>query len=290
MSKKAAVFCPNPGVDRMYHLQSPLAAGQLFRTERAEIFPGSKGANVALALAGKGVPVTVFTFTGGRAGALSESLLTDRGVTVIGVPTACGVRENTKVVEPGGRSTEFNENGGPVSAGEAAALLSLAGNGTYDALFLCGSLPRGVAEDYYAAAIAAAKARGALTFLDTSGAALTKGAAAKPDFIKPNAGELAALTGEREPQTLSAAAVLAEKWQKEHPETGVICTAGKAGAVYVGKEGTFVQEALPVPEIHTTVGAGDNFLAGFAAAILQGAAPEEALTLAAETAARYISE
>ena len=160
MSKKAAVFCPNPGVDRMYHLQSPLAAGQLFRTERAEIFPGSKGANVALALAGKGVPVTVFTFTGGRAGALSESLLTDRGVTVIGVPTACGVRENTKVVEPGGRSTEFNENGGPVSAGEAAALLSLAGNGTYDALFLCGSLPRGVAEDYYAAAIAAAKARG----------------------------------------------------------------------------------------------------------------------------------
>ena len=72
MSKKAAVFCPNPGVDRMYHLQSPLAAGQLFRTERAEIFPGSKGANVALALAGKGVPVTVFTFTGGRAGALSH--------------------------------------------------------------------------------------------------------------------------------------------------------------------------------------------------------------------------
>ena len=51
--------------------------------------------------------------------------------------------------------------------------------------------------------------------------------------------------------------------------------------MYVGREGTFVQEALPVPEIHTTVGAGDNFLAGFAAAILQGAAPEEALTRAA---------
>lgn len=289
MSKKAAVFCPNPGVDRVYRLTAPLVCGGMFRAGLVETSPGSKGANAALALSGEGVPVTVLTFTGGGAGEVAERFLTDCGITVRHVPVAAGVRENIKLVEPGGRSTEVNERGGPVSREEAAALLSLAATEEYDVLLLCGSLPEGVPADYYASAITAAKARGAVTFLDTSGEALEKGVAALPDYIKPNAAELAALMGEQEPETLCDAARLAQRWQKENPETAVLCTVGKKGAVYAGREGVFCREA-PTVTVYSTVGAGDAFLAGFAAARMAGKPPEIALDAAVACATAHITQ
>ena len=288
MIKRAAVFCPNPGVDRIYRLTEPLFAGGLFRAAQVETAPGSKGANAALALLDEGVPVTVMTFSGGAGGKAVEEVLSDRGAAIVRVQTGAGVRQNIKLVEPDGKSTEINEKGGPVSEKEAAELLQLAGNGGYDALLLCGSLPQGVRGDYYAKAIAAAKKCGAVTFLDTSGAALLAGVGAAPDYIKPNSEELAALTGEKEPQTAEEAVALAKKWHEEHPETAVICTLGKAGAVLVCKEGVFRQEAKPVA-VNSTVGAGDAFLAGFAAAILKGETARAALAAGTECAAAHIS-
>lgn len=288
MKKRAAVFCPNPGVDRIYRIPEPLFAGGLFRAVQVETAPGSKGANAALALLDEGVPVTVLTFSGGAGGKMVETFLSARGAAIARVPTGAGVRQNIKLVEPDGKSTEINEKGGPVSEQEAAELLQLAENGGYDALLLCGSLPAGVPVDYYAGAIAAAKKCGAVTFLDTSGAALLAGVGAEPDYIKPNSEELAALTGEKEPQTAEEAVALAKKWQKDHPATAVICTLGKAGAVLVCKEGVFRQEAKLLA-VNSTVGAGDAFLAGFAAAILKGATAGAALAAGTDRAAAHIS-
>ncbi|WP_460366727.1 PfkB family carbohydrate kinase, partial [Actinocorallia lasiicapitis] len=45
--------------------------------------------------------------------------------------------------------------------------------------------------DAYATLIGLARSAGALTLLDTSGPALLAGGAARPDLLKPNAGELA---------------------------------------------------------------------------------------------------
>ena len=283
MSVKAAVFCPNPGVDRVYCLGAGLTAGELHRAESVRVCPGSKGANLAIALQREGVPVMVFTFSGGGAAETAEKFITDCGAAVVRVPCAAGVRENIKLVEPDGKSTEINEKGGPICEKEAEELLSLVKKGGYDALFLCGSLPQGVKNDYFATAIAAAKRCGAVTFLDSSGAALAAGVAAKPDYIKPNAEELAELTGGKVPKTRKEAAEIAVKWQKEHPETAVICTLGKEGAVYAGREGVFEAEAKPWETPRSAVGAGDAFFAGFGAAILHGATPEKALAAGCAT-------
>ncbi len=287
MSKTAAVFCPNPGIDRVYYVDSHLYAGNLYRTGRAEICLGSKGANAALALKKEGVRVTVYTFSGGTAGEMAEKMLLARGVKVITIPTACGVRENVKLVEPDGKTTEINELGGPVGEEETERLLSLLEKGRYDALLLCGSLPEGLPSDIYARVIAMANEKGAKTFLDSSGAALAAGTCGQPDYIKPNAAELAELAGEPVPHTLKNVAALAQKWHESHPEVRVICTAGKKGAVYAGEEGVFVRQA-PEVEVRTTVGAGDAFLAGFVASVLRGEEPDESMEAATACAVDHI--
>lgn len=283
MIRKAAVFCPNPGVDKLLCLQSPLVPGELHRVARVREMPGSKGANVALALSAAGIPTVCFTFSGGALGKRAEEMLTRGGVTVDAVKTAAGVRENIKLADPDGKSTEINERGGLFTEAEAEELLSRLKKGGYDALFLCGSLPEGVASDYYARAIGIAEACGARTFLDTSGEALRRGVLAAPDYIKPNLTELAELTGRERPADLKSAVDLAEQWQREHPRTHVILTAGEHGSAFCGREGSFVLEALRV-QVCCTVGAGDAFLAGFAGAILKGAHPREALLAGREAA------
>src|SRR5690606_16541398 len=80
-----------------------------------------------------------------------------------------------------------------------AALLPAA-----SAVALCGSLPPGVPVGAYAGLLRTARAAGVPTLLDTSGSALRRGIAGRPGILKPNADELAELTGPPEPSTAPA--------------------------------------------------------------------------------------
>ncbi len=68
-----------------------------------------------------------------------------------------------------------------------------------DAVALCGSLPPGIHVGAYAELVRIARAAAVPVLLDTSGEPLRRGIAARPDLVKPNAEELARLTGSREP-------------------------------------------------------------------------------------------
>ncbi|SDR72332.1 carbohydrate kinase family protein [Microterricola viridarii] len=69
----------------------------------------------------------------------------------------------------------------------------------------------------------------------------------------------------------------------------VVCTLGADGAVAVDENGEVHRvEAVPVPTIVDTNGAGDAFFAGYLAASLGGAGVADALTAAARQAARAL--
>lgn len=67
---------------------------------------------------------------------------------------------------------------------------------------------------------------------------------------------------------------------------GAVCiTRGDEGAYWANGTQEYLQPVVPT-EVHDTMGAGDAFIAGYLAATIQGAAPAQALSHGAVTAAR----
>ncbi|MET7797074.1 1-phosphofructokinase family hexose kinase, partial [Streptomyces decoyicus] len=160
--------------------------------------PGGKGLNVSRVLAALGHRTVATGFAGGGTGTALRALLAETEVTDALVPVGGATRRTVAVVDAaGGDTTQLNEPGPTVSPAEWDTFL-----GTYRELLgearavaLCGSLPPGVPVDVYARLTRAARSAGVPVLLDTSGEPLRRGLAARPDLAKPNADELAALTG-----------------------------------------------------------------------------------------------
>ncbi|MGE7391650.1 1-phosphofructokinase family hexose kinase [Streptomyces sp. NPDC004126] len=231
-------------------------------TERA----GGKGLNVARVLGALGEEVTATGFAGGATGRTVRELLAGApGVTDALVPCAGTTRRTLAVVdESTGDTTQFNEPGPPISAAEWAAFLEryaelLAGA---RAVALCGSLPPGVPVGAYAVLVRAARAAGRPVLLDTSGEALRRGVAARPDIIKPNAAELAELTGARDP-------LPATRDARRRGAQAVVTSLGPAGLLAATPDGTW-EAAPPRPLRGNPTGAGDSAVAGLLSALTRG--------------------
>ena len=224
--------------------------------------PGGKGVNVARVLAALGHEVTVTGFTGGATGATVRALLAEApGVTDALVPVAGATRRTVAVVdELAGETTRLNEPGPQVTPAEWAAFLR-----AYDGLLpgasavaLCGSLPPGVPVGAYAGLIRTARSLGVTVLLDTSGEPLRRGVAARPDIIKPNAGELAELTGSHEPSRATRDA-------RRRGAHAVVASLGPQGLLAVTPDGEW--RAAPVHGNPT--GAGDSAVAGLLSALVE---------------------
>ncbi len=230
-------------------------------TERA----GGKGLNVARVLAALGHEVTATGFAGGPAGAVVRDLLAGSpGVVDALVPCAGTTRRTVAVVdESTGDTTQFNEPGPQISATEWAAFLSryteLAAGAR--AVALCGSLPPGVPVGAYAVLVRAARAAGAPVLLDTSGEALRRGVAARPEIIKPNAAELAELTGSRDP-------LPATRDARRRGAHAVVASLGPEGLLAATPDGTW--QATPPRTLRgNPTGAGDSAVAGILSALTE---------------------
>lgn len=254
---------PNPSVDWTFDVGS-LTRGQLHRASAAHAEASGKGVNVARALAANGVAATAVLPLGGPVAAEFEALLTAEGVDFAAVRISGAVRVNVSLAEPGGLATKVNSPGPALSPGEAAELAArtLQAARPGDWVVGSGSLPPGVGADLYATICAGAHERGARFALDSSGAALAAGLAARPDVIKPNTDELAEVTG-TVIETLGAA-VDAARQLIAGGAAGVLVSAGPDGALLVTAGGAWHAEAA-VPTVRSTVGAGDALLAGFIA-------------------------
>ncbi|GGX00304.1 1-phosphofructokinase [Streptomyces noursei] len=255
---------PNPSLDRTYEIPA-LERGAVLRATGDRIDPGGKGVNVSRALAAAGHRTLAVLPLGGPAGAALAGLLTAEGIDVAGVPVAGQTRSNIAVAEPDGTLTKINAAGPELTAEESAALLTAVGERSAGADWIacCGSLPRGLAPEWYAELVAGAHHMGARIALDTSGPALTAALRERPDIVKPNAEELAQAVGR--PLATVGDAVRAAEELRSRGARAVLASLGADGQLLVDADGAHFASA-PVAVVRSDVGAGDASLAGFLAA------------------------
>ncbi|MFG2831007.1 1-phosphofructokinase [Streptomyces sp. NPDC048434] len=226
--------------------------------------PGGKGLNVARVLAALGHRTVATGFAGGGTGEALHALLAETEVTDALVPVGGATRRTVAVVDASsGDTTQLNEPGPTVSPAEWDTFL-----GTYRELLgearavaLCGSLPPGVPVDVYARLTRAARSAGVPVLLDTSGEPLRRGLAARPDLAKPNADELAALTGSTEP-------LRAARDARRRGAHAVAASLGPDGMLAVTADGTW--QATPPRRIAgNPTGAGDSAVAGLLSGLVE---------------------
>ncbi|BDM72885.1 sugar kinase [Streptomyces nigrescens] len=226
--------------------------------------PGGKGVNVARVLAALGHRTVATGFAGGGTGDALRALLAETAVTDALVPVGGATRRTVAVVDgTTGDTTQLNEPGPTVSPAEWDTFL-----GTYRELLgearavaLCGSLPPGVPVDVYARLTRAARTAGVPVLLDTSGEPLRRGLAARPDLAKPNADELAALTGSTEP-------LRAARDTRRRGAHAVAASLGPDGMLAVTADGSW-QAAPPRRFAGNPTGAGDSAVAGLLSGLVE---------------------
>ncbi|MGV9450092.1 1-phosphofructokinase family hexose kinase [Streptomyces sp. NPDC003635] len=227
--------------------------------------PGGKGLNVARVLAALGHEVTVTGFAGGATGrVVREQLTAVEGVRDALVPLTGPTRRTIAIVdELTGDTTQLNEPGPLVTPAEWSAFQRSYGEllASADAVALCGSLPPGVPVGAYAGLVRAARAASVPVLLDTSGEPLRRGVAARPDIIKPNADELAELTGSHEP-------LRATQDARRRGAHTVVASLGAAGLLAHTPEGRW--RAAPPTTLHgNPTGAGDAAVAGLLSGLVE---------------------
>ncbi|WP_406726817.1 1-phosphofructokinase family hexose kinase [Streptomyces sp. GD-15H] len=246
--------------------------------------PGGKGVNVARVLAALGHEVTVTGFTGGLTGRLlREGLTATPGLTDALVPVSGTTRRTVAVVdERSGTTTQLNEPGPTVSPAEWNAFQEVYEDllTVVSAVALCGSLPPGVPVGAYAGLARTARAAGVPVLLDTSGAALRRGVAGRPDIVKPNAEELAELTGSHEPSRATQDA-------RRRGAGAVVASLGPQGLLAVTPEGRW--RATPPAALRgNPTGAGDSLVAGLLSGLVDHLPWPARLTRAAALSAATV--
>jgi 1-phosphofructokinase len=266
---------PNPSVDRTLFVEA-LQLGKIMRSSRSWSEPSGKGVNVALALRAHDRQTLAVLPVGGPAGAHLVEMLNRAGLSYQPVPIAGEVRVNISLIQPDGVVTKINEEGPTLTAVEGQALLDAARTRAQPGEWLagCGSLPGGLADDYYARIVETGHRAGANVVIDTSGPPLVKALAAGPDLIKPNADELADAVGGTV-TTVGDVLDAAQELRARGAKT-VLASLGADGALLVSAAGA-LHGAAPVADVVSTVGAGDAMLAGYLSA---SAGTREALRVA----------
>ncbi|MDP2997206.1 MAG: 1-phosphofructokinase family hexose kinase [Bryobacterales bacterium] len=251
----------NPAIDRN------VMADRLVFEDRAYILAtresaGGRGVNASCVIHAFGGRTLAIAPYGGKSGRRLQELIGACGFPVKLVKIRNQIRTNLTISDKQGLTVKLNEAGPRLSGEELARLektvTTALANATW--LVLCGSLPPGVPDDFYARLIAVARARGVSTVLDTDGEALLAGLEAGPTVVTPN---------QQEAERLLSRALLtrnhfieAATRIRDHGAESVVLSLGSRGAV-----GSFegrLYEALP-PRVDAVcpIGAGDALAAAF---------------------------
>ncbi len=269
MTRAVLAVALNTAIDKTVTV-TDFTVGQSYTAETLRAVPGGKGINVARVLTSLGCRVRVLGFAGGPMGEAIRRGLEAEDLSF----SLTNINEDSRtcwaVIDPVHHTaTEVNEPGPVVRAAEMADFMT-----TYRLLVrgaglvaISGSLPRGIPASFYADLIGEAWEQGVPCTLDTRHTeAFTLGLAAGPLLIKPNARELAALTG-HEITTVEEA----DDAARSLLDQGALLVAvslGAGGAVLRGPQGGWYAAAPTITPVNT-VGSGDAFMAGFIAHLMK---------------------
>lgn len=269
----------NSAVDR-FATADTFRAGAVNRLSSVRAYPGGKGVHVAQAAALARARVRLVGVVDGEHRKWFENALAARGVEFCGVPIAHPIRTCVAVRDAAGNMTELLEPGPPLAADEATTLEAefLSAAASARVVVMSGSLPRGLATDFYARLVNRLKTLVPHVVVDTSGAALAEAVLAGPTVVKPNRDEAAMLLGR--PVSDAGSAMEAARHIARNGVPRVVVSLGADGAVVAwdGRAGrVHIEAETPV----SAVGSGDCFVGGLAAALARGDDVDDALRLGA---------
>jgi tagatose 6-phosphate kinase len=266
----------NAAIDKTLVVSS-FAINRIHRPESMIALAGGKGCNVARALHQLGEVPVVSGWVGGFAGRFIEEELHREGIQSDFVHTDFESRTCTSIVDPEKQTlTEIYELGESVPTAKVEELRDHVQTiiGNCRAVTLSGSLPPGVPADFYANVIEIAREANVLTFLDSSGDALRKGAEAAPFLMKPNEAEAKSLLGVESGRSVDFAQMAVEISMTY--KTNVVLSLGAEGAIAAKGQEVLVIKS-PTVEARNAVGSGDCMLAGLTYGFLQGLSFEQAI-------------
>ena len=267
--------------------------GQRHRASAGLPLAGGKGINVARALKVLGVPVVATGLAGGQAGLRIVERLTGEAILNDFVRIEAESRTTTAVVDPTNQSyTEINEWGPSASAEELEILLGklrYLSQGASLVVF-AGSLPRDVADDFYADAIRDLARLHIPSALDCEGDPLRYGLEAEPFLVSPNQAEAEALVGQEFHDDEDFAIALDEIAGRG--ARNVLITTESGCYAQLREEKTVHRYRADAPRVEpvSRVGAGDTLLAAFVGAWAAGRRHEEALREAVAAGAASVLE
>ena len=279
----------NPAIDLFLDVPAVIFDEVLRATAVRRVWAG-KGFNVSRTVQRLGGSSTAMGFVGGYAGMAIRAGLAAEGIPTDFVTVEDETRTNVMIVDQqSGRHIKVNQAGAPVPPAAQEAFLTCVRHhlAPGDLWVLTGSLAPGLPIDFYRALIDAIHDGGAWAVLDTSGAALRAGCAARPELVKPNTVEARDLTGE--PVASVADAQRAAAAFHAAGAQRVALSMGADGLVY-SDSATVVHVAPPPIKVRTAVGAGDALLGGLVWALTQGMTAVEVAQWGVATGAVYAQD
>lgn len=267
MAKRVLTITMNPAIDVNTEADE-VQTNQKVRCKKPDYDPGGGGINVARVLKRLGVDVNAFYLAGGVTGNYLEYLLDQEKVAAERMEIAEMTRENTSIIDKKtGEQYRFVMPGASIQHKEWEQAFERIKKeiGQYDIVVGSGSLPPGVPVDFYSRIGKLVLDEGKIYVLDTSGDFLVEGVKNGATFIKPNQEEFEELkkqTGtsgnEEMIQKLFALGI-----------ENIIHTEGKNGTKLINKNGTSKFHP-PEIEVNSSIGAGDSFVGGLVAGLVEG--------------------
>lgn len=281
MQEPAIVVVGSSNTDMMVRAPHLPLPGETIIGDELLISPGGKGANQAVACARMGSKVAMIGRLGDdpSASMLRGSLVAE-GIDDSGVIETKGTASGTAVIllTPDGQN-RIMLIGGANAAVSASDIETQAGAFDGAKLLVC---QLEVPMDAVTAGIERARSHGIPVLLNPAPARpLPPELVAQVDYLIPNESEATLLTGitvQGVDSALTAAQALREQGAKT-----VIVTLGAGGILILDARGHRHLPALPAEVVDTTA-AGDSFIGGFSAGIVEGMTVDAAASLGLKAA------
>ncbi|MGA3233453.1 hexose kinase [Lactiplantibacillus pentosus] len=263
----------NPSVDMAYTLNH-LNLNDVNRVSKVNKTAGGKGLNVTRVISTMGQSVVATGMLGGRFGAYIKDHLDSDQIDNEFYMIKQESRNSIAILHDSGDQTELLEQGPTISENDQVTFKKFFKRMLcdYSLITMSGSLPQGVASDFYAQLITIGKQERCKVLLDSSGESLMDAitAPAKPMLIKPNEAELQALVNQHIDvtndsmlvKTLSKPIFSGIEW--------IVVSLGAKGA-FAKHQDNFYRVRIPKIKVKNPVGSGDSTLAGLAMKLDDGA-------------------